>query len=326
MLHEAVLCQKHHVCLSTSSQEQPFVSQDAQVEFKNKTKAANAKKKEDKPGQENQSDEQAIKGPAASENNIAGAEDQQADTDVDEEHLDPESPAEEKEEDNKEQSEPTPERNTSQSSKAALTRKEKGTAKAKSKASAKSKSKAKAKVTSNAKAEVESKAKADLDGEELGEEAEDTEEEGEEVSLKAKARAKKDVAAKREEDFLKAIAKVKSKPKAKAKSQSSAGSIVVQDEEEAANAKKRKWDFGYDIPKFKTCQVVVYGSRNEVGLKLKDEFVKDDGKKQARLIIWCSKSDFFKACFRLSSLRLKGLRLQSLFLSSSYFKFSTGHF
>lgn len=232
MVHEAVVGQKQNVSLSTSSQEQPFVSQDAQVELKNKTKAANAKKTLDKGGRENQSDEKAIEEPAASENKIAGTEDQKDDTDVDAEDLSLESPEEEKEEDDKEPRETKPKGKISQSSKDAAIGKGKAKAKAKSIAEAKSKAKA----------------------------------------------------------------EVKSKAKAKAKAQSSAGSNAAGNEERALNTKKRKWDFGIEIPKFKTCQVVVYGSRNEVGVKLKEECVEDDGKRQARLIILCSKSDFFKAC------------------------------
>ena len=50
--------------------------------------------------------------------------------------------------------------------------------------------------------------------------------------------------------------------------------------------KGRKWDYGIEIPTFETCQVVVYGSRNEVGLKLKDKYIGEDGKKQALPILF----------------------------------------
>jgi hypothetical protein len=54
---------------------------------------------------------------------------------------------------------------------------------------------------------------------------------------------------------------------------------VPSDEGAKAQPKKRKYDVV--VPKFRTCEIVPYGSRNEAGLKLKKQFVLEDKKAQA---------------------------------------------
>lgn len=288
MIQVGVVDQKLQADLFTLfalSQEQPFVSQDAQVDFKNKKKEENKKKANNKDAKEDEHQEKTTKQAARKDKiGAADSDDKVCDADLDDgEEMSQECSEDEKKDEGKARKNIKGKKRVSDSSKGGKTAEGKG----------KAKSKAKAKATTTPTivkedAVANGEEAASSKDSESGVATEDGKEDA--VAKGEKAVSSKDCESGAATEVVSPGSGVaKGKAKAKAKAQASAGSDVAGNEEEMPQSKKgRKWDYGIQIPTFMTCQVVVYGSRNEVGLKLKDACIGEDGKKQAKPILFVS--------------------------------------